>query len=227
MDGKLTASPTDFHGSLYSVGKRSPSLPPSPSLRRGKQNLPFHCRSPTAYCIVSSAKSIVLIGFMGTGKSSVGRILEKQTGFHRFDTDEMVSSKLNMSIQEIFSKHGEEKFRAAETEALRSLTGKESAIIVTGGGVVTKAKNIDLLKRLGTVVWLDANHATLRARMDQLKDRPLLQTANPVAALSELLHARNPLYRNTADIRVDISQKEPEEIAGLILKNIRSFPIGE
>jgi shikimate kinase len=110
---------------------------------------------------------------------------------------------------------------------LRSLTGKESAIIVTGGGVVTKAKNIDLLKRLGTVVWLDADHATLRARMDQLKDRPLLQTANPVAALSELLHARNPFYRNTADIRVDISQKEPEEIADLILKNIRSFPIGE
>ena len=227
MDGKLTASPTDFHGSLYSVGNRSASLPPSPSLRRARQNLPFHCRSPTAYCSVSSAKSIVLIGFMGTGKSSVGRILEKQTGFHRFDTDEMVSSKLNMSIQEIFSKHGEEKFRAAETEALQSLTGKESAIIVTGGGVVTKAKNIDLLKRLGTVVWLDADHATLRARMDQLKDRPLLQTANPVAALSELLHARNPLYRNTADIRVDISQKEPEEIAGLILKNIRSFPIGE
>ena len=223
MDGKLTASPTDFHGSLYSVGKRSPS----PSLQRGKQNLPFHCRSPTSYCSVSSANSIVLIGFMGTGKSSVGRILEKQTGFHRFDTDEMVSSKLNMSIQEIFSKHGEEKFRAAETEALQSLTGKESAIIVTGGGVVTKAKNIDLLKRLGTVVWLDADHATLHARMDQLKDRPLLQTANPVAALSELLHARNPLYRNTADIRVDISQKEPEEIAGLILKNIRSFPIGE
>jgi shikimate kinase len=176
---------------------------------------------------VSSAKSIVLIGFMGTGKSSVGRILEKQTGFLRFDTDEMVSSKLNMSIQEIFSKHGEEKFRAAETETLQSLTGKESAIIVTGGGVVTKAKNIDLLKRLGTVVWLDGDHATLRARMDQLKDRPLLQTANPVAALSELLHSRNPLYRNTADIRVDISQKEPEEIADLILKNIRSFPIGE
>src|ERR1700736_2195732 len=70
MDGKLTASPTDCHGSLYSVGE-----PFAPA-----QNLPFHCRSSTAYCIVSSAKSIVLIGFMGTGKSSVGRILEKQTG---------------------------------------------------------------------------------------------------------------------------------------------------
>lgn len=176
---------------------------------------------------VSSAKSIVLIGFMGTGKSSIGRILETKTGLHRFDTDEMVSSKLNMSIQEIFSKHGEEKFRDAETEALQSLASKESAIIVTGGGIVTKSKNLDLLKNLGTVVWLDADHATLRARMEKLKDRPLLQTANPVAALSELLHARNPLYRNTADIRVDISEKTPEEIADLILKSIRNFPIGE
>lgn len=176
---------------------------------------------------VSSAKSIVLIGFMGTGKSSVGRILEKQTGSHRFDTDEMISSKLNMSIQEIFSKHGEERFRAAETEALESLVGKESAIIVTGGGVVTKPKNIDLLKRLGTVVWLDADHATLRARLNQLKDRPLLQTPNPAVSLSELLHARNPLYQNTADIRVDISEKEPAEIAELILKNIRNFPTGD
>jgi shikimate kinase len=164
---------------------------------------------------------------MGTGKSSVGRVLEKCTGLQRFDTDEMVSSKLNMSIQEIFSKHGEEKFRETETEALQSLTGKESAIIVTGGVPVRNAKKTCLLKRHGTVVWLDADHATLRARMDQLKDRPLLQTANPVAALSELLHARNPLYRNTADIRVDISQKTPEEIADLILKNIRNFPIGE
>jgi shikimate kinase len=176
---------------------------------------------------MSSAKSIVLIGFMGTGKSSVGRILETKTGLHRFDTDEMVSSKLNLSIQEIFSKHGEGKFREAETEALQSLAGQESAIIVTGGGIVTKGKNIDLLKSLGTVVWLDADHATLHARMDQLKDRPLLQTANPVAALSELLHTRNPLYRNTADIRVDISQRTHDEIADLILKNIRNFPIGE
>jgi shikimate kinase len=164
---------------------------------------------------------------MGTGKSSVGRILEKQTGFQRFDTDEMVSSNLNMSIQEIFSKHGEERFRAAETEALESIAGRESAIVVTGGGVVTKPKNIDLLKRLGTVVWLDADHATLRARLNQLKDRPLLQTPNPAGSLSELLHARNPLYQNTADIRVDISEKEPVEIAELILKNIRNFPTGD
>jgi shikimate kinase len=176
---------------------------------------------------VNAGKSIVLIGFMGTGKSSVGKILERQTGLDRFETDEMISSKLSMPIPEIFSKCGEEKFREAETEALQSLTGKQSAIIVTGGGIVTKAANIDLLRELGTVVWLDGDYETLRARIDRLADRPLLQTADPPASLSELLEARNPLYRNAADIRVDISQKAPVEIAELILKNIQNFPMGE
>ena len=157
----------------------------------------------------------------------MGKILERQTGLNRFDTDEMISSKFSMPIPEIFSKYGEEKFREAEMEALQSLRGNQSAIIVTGGGIVSKAENIDLLRELGTVVWLDGDYETLRARIDRLGDRPLLQTPDPPASLSELLEARNPLYRNAADIRVDISQKAPEEIAELILKNIRSFPIGE
>lgn len=164
---------------------------------------------------------------MGTGKSSVGKILERQTGLARFDTDEMISSKLDMPIQEIFSRYGEEKFREIETTTLDSLRGKQSAIVVTGGGIVTKAENVDLLRELGTVVWLDGDYETLRARIDRLGDRPLLQTPDPPASLSELLQARNQLYRNAADIRVDISQKTPEDIAELILKNIRDFPIGE
>jgi shikimate kinase len=174
-----------------------------------------------------AGKSIVLIGMTGTGKSSVGRCLERRTGFARFDTDDVISARFEMSIQDIFAKYGEEKFREAETEALNSLTNGEPAIIVTGGGIVTKAKNIDLLKKLGTVVWLDADHATLRTRINQLSDRPLLQTSNPPAALSELLQSRNPLYRNTADIRVDTAEKQPDEIAEVILNTVRNFPIGE
>ncbi len=139
----------------------------------------------------------------------------------------MILKKFNSSIPEIFSQHGEATFRQAETEALRSLAGRGEAVIVTGGGIVTNAENIDLLKQLGTVVWLDADHATLRARLNQLNDRPLLQTQDPSASLSELLQARNPLYRNAADIRVDTGGKKPNEIAGLILKSIRNFPLGE
>jgi len=176
---------------------------------------------------MSSARSIVLIGFMGTGKSLVGKVLEQHTGFRRFDTDEIISSRLKMPIEKIFSTHGEEHFRDLETETLRSLSAEEPAIIVTGGGIVIRSENVDLLKGLGAVAWLDAGEATLRTRIHRLSDRPLLRTANPKATLSELLEAREPLYRNAADLRVDVSRKNPEEIAELILKNIRDFPVGE
>ncbi len=132
-----------------------------------------------------------------------------------------------MPIEKIFSTHGEEHFRDLETETLRSLSAEEPAIIVTGGGIVIRSENVDLLKRLGAVAWLAADEVTLRTRIDRLIDRPLLQTANPEATLSELLETREPLYRNAADLRVDISQKNPEQIAELILKNIRDFPVGE
>jgi shikimate kinase len=164
---------------------------------------------------------------MGTGKSLVGKVLEQRTGFRRFDTDEIISSTLKMPIAKIFSIHGEEHFRELETETLRSLSAEEAAIIVTGGGIVLRSENVDLLKRLGAVVWLDADEATFRTRIHRLSDRPLLQTANPEATLSELLEVREPLYRNAADLRVDISQRNPEQIAELILKNIRDFPVGE
>ena len=164
---------------------------------------------------------------MGTGKSLVGKALEQKTGLPRFDTDEITSSKLKMPIKEIFSTHGEKYFRNLETETLRSISTEEPAIIVTGGGIVLRAENVDVLRQLGTVVWLDADETTLRARIHSLSDRPLLQTANPGASLSELLAAREPLYRKAADLRVAVTQRSPEEIAELILENIRNFPVGE
>jgi shikimate kinase len=176
---------------------------------------------------VNLARSIALIGMMGTGKSVVGKALEQKTGLPRFDTDEIISSKLKMPIKEIFSTHGEEHFRDLETETLRSISLEKPAIIVTGGGIVLRTKNVDRLRQLGTVVWLDADETTLRMRIRRLSDRPLLRTANPVASLSELLAAREPLYRKAADLRVDVSQKNPQEIAKLILENIENFPVGE
>jgi shikimate kinase len=176
---------------------------------------------------VNLIRSIALIGMMGMGKSVVGKALEQKTGLPRFDTDEIISSKSKKPIKEIFSTHGEEHFRNLETETLRSMSLEEPAIIVTGGGIVLRAENVDLLRQLGTVVWLDADEATLRTRIRGLSDRPLLQTANPRAALSELLAAREPLYRRAADLRVDVSQKNPQEIAELILENIKNFPVGE
>src|SRR5947208_10423654 len=121
------------------------------------------------------SRSIVLVGMMGAGKSAVGRCLQERFGFSRFDTDQIVTSKFGMPISEIFSKHGENKFRDAETEMLQALAARGPAVIVTGGGIVLREQNLALLKRLGAVVWLQADEATLFKRASGTGNRPLLQ----------------------------------------------------
>jgi len=166
--------------------------------------------------------AIVLVGFMGAGKSSVGRILERMTGLPRFDTDERVAARFGLTIAEIFEMHGEEKFREAETEALRELGGKSAAVLVTGGGMVLRAENRQLLRELGTVFHLAADEETLFARISRRPTRPLLQTENPRATLSELLRSRLPLYREVAHAEVDTSTLSHEEVASRILETVPS-----
>jgi shikimate kinase len=169
---------------------------------------------------MSSAGTIVLIGFMGAGKSSVGRCLQNRTGLARFDVDETISTSFQLSIPQIFSTYGEERFREAETETLRELSPNPSSIIVTGGGIVLRGQNIDLLKRLGTVVWLDAREEILFERATRKGDRPLLQTDKPRTKFSKLLRIRAPLYANAAEIRIDTSELTHEEVVDAILSKI-------
>ncbi|MCA1658815.1 MAG: shikimate kinase, partial [Verrucomicrobiaceae bacterium] len=102
-----------------------------------------------------TGQSIVLIGFMGTGKSSTGRVLARLTGLPRFDTDEMVSTRFGLPVPEIFARFGEEKFRDAETEALAQLAEGAPAIVVTGGGIVLRPENVKKLQALGPLVSLE------------------------------------------------------------------------
>jgi shikimate kinase len=157
---------------------------------------------------------------MGAGKSSVGRLLEKRTGLTRFDTDERVATKSGLTIPEIFSQHGEKRFREMETEALLSLPNEKAAIIVTGGGIVLREKNVDLMRRLGTIVWLDANEDILFQRASRKGNRPLLLTENPRDKFSELLRTRVPLYAKIAEIRIDTSTFTHDEVADMILDKI-------
>jgi shikimate kinase len=166
-------------------------------------------------------RSIVLIGMMGAGKSSVGRCLHRRTDLALHDTDEIVAAKFGMSISEIFPKFGEQRFRHAETEALRSLPTTEQTIIVTGGGIVLRNENVELLKRLGAIVWLDGDKETLFARVCRKKNRPLMQTKNPRKAFLQILGSRRPLYANIADVRVDTSVLTDEEVAVAILAKLR------
>jgi shikimate kinase len=158
---------------------------------------------------------------MGAGKSSVGRCLHRRTGLALQDTDEVVASKFGISIPEIFAAHGEKRFRHAETEALRSLPTTEQTIIVTGGGIVLRESNIEILKRLGVIVWLDGNEETLFARLSKKQNRPLLQTKNPRKTFTQILGSRRPLYANIADVRVDTSVLTDEEVAVAILAKLK------
>jgi shikimate kinase len=160
---------------------------------------------------------------MGAGKSSVGRSLQRRTGLARLDLDEMVSARFGISIAQIFEKHGEEKFRDAETDMLRKLTTDRPTIIVTGGGIVLQAENVDLLKKLGTVVWLTADEATLFERASRRNDRPLLQKENPRAVFSELFHQREPLYASSADLRIDTAGKNHDQVADAILTKLEEL----
>jgi shikimate kinase len=168
-------------------------------------------------------KSVVLIGMMGAGKSAVGRCLQRRTKLALLDIDDIIASKFGASVGEIFLKYGEQAFREAETQALRGLTTTEQTIIVTGGGIVLREENIDFLKRLGVLVWLDGKEATLFERASQASTRPLLQGENPRKAFAQMIQARLPLYAKVAHIRVDTSVLTDDEVAVAILSKLRRF----
>jgi shikimate kinase len=165
-------------------------------------------------------RAIVLIGFMGSGKSSAGRILERKTGWPRFDTDELVSARFGRPIPDIFADFGEDTFRDAESEVVGQLSAAKPAVIVTGGGIVLRASNVELLRRAGTLVHLEADEETLFRRVSRRTTRPLLQTDNPRSTLAELLRVRLPLYREAADFQVDTSRLTHEEVAEAVLKKV-------
>jgi shikimate kinase len=158
---------------------------------------------------------------MGAGKSCVGRCLQRRTKLALVDTDDMVASKFGISIPEIFFRYSEHGFREAETQALCELRLSKQAIIVTGGGIVLREENVDYLKRLGVIVWLDGNEKTLFERASRAKTRPLLQSKNPRETFTQLLQWRLPLYAKVAHIRVDTSVLTDEEVAVAILSKLR------
>jgi shikimate kinase len=172
--------------------------------------------------MTSPPPSIILIGMMGAGKSSVGRRLQRRTGLPLFDMDELIVSKAGISIPEIFARDGENGFRELESEVLRELRPAPAAIIVTGGGIVLREENVAFLKKLGAVIWLDADQETLFERANRRAERPLLQTENPRATFSQILRRRVPLYAHAADIRINTTEATHDEVADLILQEIET-----
>lgn len=158
---------------------------------------------------------------MGSGKSSVGRLLARELAWPRFDTDEMVAAELGMPIPAIFAQLGEDRFRDTETAALEGLDVKAPAVIVTGGGIILRPENVRRLRTLGTVVWLTAEKTVLQERLSRRKNRPLLQTPDPAATIARLLTERQILYAGAADLTIDTSALDHQQVAHAIFEALR------
>ncbi len=162
----------------------------------------------------SYSSSIILIGLMGCGKTTVGRELSKMLGMPLLDMDAVIEEQIGKSIPDIFRDEGEARFRALETALLRYLIhegtrhGAGAPIISTGGGVVLREENRAMLRRLGFCVWLNVEVPTLIARTSRSSNRPLLANNNRRATLERLSQERSPLYAETAHLCLDSTRMD-------------------
>lgn len=164
-------------------------------------------------------KNIVLTGFMGTGKSGIGRILSKKLSYTLIDSDAEIEKEQKMSITDIFRQHGEATFRDIESDVIKRLSEMANVVISTGGGVVLRESNIENLRKNGVIVCLTASAETILRRVEHSNDRPLLQVDNPLQKIKEMLSSREQYYRN-ADITISTEGKSPKEIASEILEKL-------
>ncbi len=172
---------------------------------------------------MNKKNNIILIGFMGCGKSSVGYRLSYALRQTLIDTDKLIERQQGMTISQIFETKGESAFRQMETECVRYLIeGADKQIISTGGGLPMKEENHTLLKQLGTVYYLKVTEETVYERLKGDTTRPLLQGENPRARIGELLAKRAPIYEACADYIIEVSDKSFEEIIGEIVEKERS-----
>lgn len=156
-------------------------------------------------------KNIVLVGFMGTGKSVAGKRLAKALKMRFVSTDDMIEERERRTIAEIFEKSGEPYFRNIEKEAVKEASGMENAVIAAGGGVVLDEENISNLKKNGVMVCLKASPEAIYERTKYYKHRPLLNVERPVEKIRQLLDVRAPFYEK-ADYKIDTSGKAVEEV---------------
>ncbi len=165
--------------------------------------------------------NIVLIGFMGSGKSSIGKIVAKRMGFQFVDTDAVIVQHAGRAIPVIFAEEGEEKFRDRETAAIESLANHSRCVIATGGGAVLRERNRELLRELGFVVLLAASEEVLFERVSRNDKRPLLRTENPRETLRQMLAARREVYETAAEYVVDTSRFTHRQSADAVIDAAR------
>ena len=165
-------------------------------------------------------KNIVLVGFMGTGKSAVGKRLAEKLKKKYLDTDEMVQQVAGISIEKIFSKFGEVRFRSEERLAVNRASSYQNVIIATGGGAILDDENMRDLKKNGIVICLKARPEVIQERIGRRDNRPLLKKDKSLEHIRELLKEREKFYAK-ADHGIDTSEMEIEEIVEAVLEYVK------
>lgn len=163
------------------------------------------------------SKNIILVGFMGAGKSSVARVLSAATGWPCVSTDDLIVQAEGRSINEIFRDNGEAFFRDVERRIILEVSKRQSVIIDCGGGVVLDSRNVEALRKNGVLVYLQTSPAEIFRRLKTQTDRPLLKTPDPQAKIKELLDYRSPFYAQ-ADHTLMTDGKTPEQVGQEILR---------
>jgi shikimate kinase len=169
--------------------------------------------------VVSNTRQInnlALVGFMGTGKSSVGRLVADQLRFTFLDTDEVIVARAGKSIRDIFAQDGEDAFRALERRVTGELNARTKTVIATGGGLVANEENLASLKTHALVVCLWATPEKIWERVRYQNHRPLLNEPDPLAKIRELLLDRQPYYRQ-ADVLLNTATRSLNEVAHQVI----------
>ncbi len=170
---------------------------------------------------VTNQKNIFLIGFMGCGKSTMARMLSRETGMELVEMDETIEAEAGITINEIFDKFGEQHFRDLESGLVERITDKGGVIVSCGGGAILREKNVEMMKKNGIIVYLSATPETIYNRVKNSTHRPLLNGNMNVEYITELMEKRLPLYEKAADEIVYVDGKEKvqivKEISRLIL----------
>ncbi|MEM7147739.1 MAG: shikimate kinase [Verrucomicrobiota bacterium] len=167
--------------------------------------------------------NITLIGFMGSGKTTIGQELAPSLDFAFIDTDNLIVAQAGKSIPDIFADHGEDHFRDIESQTLAGLAEKSGNVIATGGGIILRPENRSLLQEIGFTVWLDASEDTIFDRVSRNRERPLLHTDNPRETIAQLLEQRRPLYQEAADLVVSTNDLNLDEVIHGISESARVF----
>jgi len=166
---------------------------------------------------------LVLIGFMGVGKTSVGKKLAKKLDFKFIDTDYEIEKLENKTISQIFEDYGEEYFRTLETRVLKNSLKEKNIIISTGGGIITNKENYEILKNEKNVIFLDASVETIISHLyNEINKRPLLKNSKNLSdKIEELLSIRYEKYKEVSDILIKVDNKNIDEVISQILVYIR------